>query len=287
MDFLEMLGMNERPEILIIDVSDVPEAYHKVNECIYQYGRNFFIEYGEKMRKKDEYIQPTKFIMVCIRIKNPTNRPLQHNGLDPNSPSRFEYEYPYLDLMSAKGTRKDIYTYGDRIRGRKIYYWMEANGKLHKINNEDEIERINKLQEEGNIPSDAVFLEEPDQFQWAVDLLKEHPLTRQCIITIGRPDDVEEKHIPCLRMIQFMVYEGKLNMIVFFRSWDAYGGVNLNLAGLTVMLEEVSRQTNIPVGELIAFTSNVHHYKEQDKIIENWIKSRFDKRLRIDEIKKE
>ena len=119
-----------------------------------------------------------------------------------------------------------------------------------------------------------------------IDLLKKSPINNQSLIEIGRPDDIYtcrgkdgKLDPPCLRLIAFKVIpyynngtldltRSKLNMSVYFRSWDLYAGMPENLAGLAKLLEFVSDEVGIPVGHLYAASDGLHLYAYQKELAE-------------------
>ena len=82
----------------------------------------------------------------------------------------------------------------------------------------------------------------------------------QATIQIGDINSIELENPPCLRTISFKLVNGKLNMAVYFRSWDLYAGLPENLGGLQLLNELMSYDLDIPAGELVAFTDGGHIY---------------------------
>lgn len=90
--------------------------------------------------------------------------------------------------------------------------------------------------------------------------------TNQATITIGDKNSVNLKDPPCLKVIDFKVVAGrKLNMTVFFRSWDLYAGLPENLGGFQLLKEYVvdslPKELGISDGELIASSNGLHIYE--------------------------
>jgi thymidylate synthase len=86
--------------------------------------------------------------------------------------------------------------------------------------------------------------------------------TNQATITIGDIKSIDLDSPPCLRLIDFKVVEGHLNMTVFFRSWDCFTGLPENLGGLQLLKEYVLYSLEFPVqdGKIIAYSSGLHLY---------------------------
>ena len=78
------------------------------------------------------------------------------------------------------------------------------------------------------------------QVEWAIKMLRDSGgNTNQATIEIGRPEDITVHDNagvgydpPCMRLIDCRVRYGKLHLVVYFRSWDAWGGFPVNMAGL-------------------------------------------------------
>jgi thymidylate synthase len=107
-----------------------------------------------------------------------------------------------------------------------------------------------------------------------IEMLINTPGTNQAVINIGNSlrtcisyineEDWEEpmvyKDPPCMRIVDFKCYENKLNLHVYFRSWDIGAGMPTNLGGLTLLLEYVAGECGYEVGELVAYSSGAHIY---------------------------
>lgn len=104
--------------------------------------------------------------------------------------------------------------------------------------------------------------------------------TNQACIAIGDAETTFLSDPPCLRSISFKVVNGKLNMAVFFRSWDLYGGLPENLGGLQLLKEyvlyEVRSHFALEDGEIIAFSDGLHIYDQYFPLVDE---------LNIDKIK--
>ena len=66
---------------------------------------------------------------------------------------------------------------------------------------------------------------------------------------------------PCLRMIDTRVREGKLNFIVYFRSWDLWAGFPSNLAAIQLLKEYMAGEIGVKDGELVAMSKGLHLYE--------------------------
>lgn len=86
------------------------------------------------------------------------------------------------------------------------------------------------------------------------------PGTNQACMAVEKPADIWRKDPPCLRLIDTRIYDGKLNFIVYFRSWDLWGGFPANLGALQLMKEYIAGQVGVEDGEIIAASKGLHLY---------------------------
>jgi thymidylate synthase len=95
--------------------------------------------------------------------------------------------------------------------------------------------------------------------------------TNQATICIGSVDTTFLTDPPCLRSISFKVVEGKLNMCVYFRSWDLYAGFPENIGGLQLLkeyvLSEIEQSFPVKDGKIIAFSDGLHIYSQYFEIV--------------------
>ena len=96
--------------------------------------------------------------------------------------------------------------------------------------------------------------------------------TNQATVCIGDVVTTFLDDPPCLRSISFKVVNGRLNMTVYFRSWDLYAGLPENLGGLQLLKEMVmdSLKDEFPVvdGSIVAFSDGLHLYDQYFSIVD-------------------
>jgi len=91
---------------------------------------------------------------------------------------------------------------------------------------------------------------------------KEHGFgNNQLILQVGQPSDIHLADPPCLRHIDTRICEGKLNFIIYFRSWDLWGGFPANLAGIQMLKEYMAQEIGVEDGEMICSSKGLHLYK--------------------------
>lgn len=84
--------------------------------------------------------------------------------------------------------------------------------------------------------------------------------TNQAIMEVGRPEDIDLEDPPCLRLIDTRIKDGVLHFIVYFRSWDLWGGFPANLAGIQLMKEYMAQEIGVKDGQIIASSKGLHLY---------------------------
>lgn len=71
----------------------------------------------------------------------------------------------------------------------------------------------------------------------------------------------EQRDPACLRTIDFRLdQENKLHMVTLWRSWDLFGGLPCNLAGLQLVKEYVAHEIDAEDGQIIAVSKGLHLY---------------------------
>jgi thymidylate synthase len=75
------------------------------------------------------------------------------------------------------------------------------------------------------------------------------------------PSDIKLADPPCLRLIDTRVRYGKLHFILYFRSWDLWGGFPSNLGGLQLVKQYMAEEIGVDDGEIIAASKGLHLYE--------------------------
>jgi len=90
--------------------------------------------------------------------------------------------------------------------------------------------------------------------------------TNQATICIGNSETTFLPDPPCLRSISFKVVNGKLNMTLYFRSWDLYSGFPENLGGLQLLkdyvLDSICGYFPVVDGSIFAYSDGLHIYEQ-------------------------
>lgn len=107
-----------------------------------------------------------------------------------------------------------------------------------------------------------------NQIQPVINMLKNTPKTNQACITVGSPNSIFLSDPECLRLISLKLLDSKLNMTVFFRSWDLMCGFPSNLAGLQLFKEYLCEEIGCQDGKTIAVSDGLHLYDYQFEVAE-------------------
>jgi thymidylate synthase len=84
--------------------------------------------------------------------------------------------------------------------------------------------------------------------------------TNQAFMAVGNERSIFLPDPPCLRMIDTRIRDGRLNFIVYFRSWDLWAGFPSNLAAIQLLKEYMASEIGVADGELAAMSKGLHLY---------------------------
>jgi thymidylate synthase len=62
-------------------------------------------------------------------------------------------------------------------------------------------------------------------------------------------------------MIDTRIRNGRLNFVVYFRSWDLWAGFPSNLAAIQLLKEYMSSEIGVEDGEIVAMSKGLHLYE--------------------------
>jgi thymidylate synthase len=85
--------------------------------------------------------------------------------------------------------------------------------------------------------------------------------TNQAFMAVGNEESIKLPDPPCLRMIDTRIREGRLNFVVYFRSWDLWAGFPSNLAAIQLLKEYMASEIGVEDGELAAMSKGLHLYE--------------------------
>lgn len=110
-----------------------------------------------------------------------------------------------------------------------------------------------------------IFGARNDKSQWQriFELLQRDPDTRQAVISIFAPSDLNivTKDVPCTNTIQFFIREDKLHCIVYMRSNDLVWGLPYDIFSFTMMQELMANLLGIDIGNYVHIVGSLHIYE--------------------------
>lgn len=167
--------------------------------------------------------------------------------------TKYFADYLFSDLLQEH----ELYTYGSRI--------LEPVPVPHRM-----------INDQGRLADNPLYalaareygaFEEPfdgystfPQFYYVCAYLKHFPQTNQAVIQVAQPSDVGLSDPPCLRHIDCRVIDDRLHWFIYFRSWDLWNGFPSNLAGLSLLMEQMASETGWEVGPFICQSKGMHIY---------------------------
>jgi len=85
--------------------------------------------------------------------------------------------------------------------------------------------------------------------------------TNQAFMAVGDSHSLFLSDPPCLRAIDTRIRDGRLNFVVYFRSWDLWAGFPSNLAAIQLLKEYMAGEIGVDDGEIIALSKGLHLYQ--------------------------
>ncbi|MBP7738746.1 MAG: thymidylate synthase [Spirochaetes bacterium] len=241
-----------------IEATTLPDAWFQtVYKCL-EVGRDFVIDRGSYAGEKR-----LEFDFITVHIKRPGEHPLL-----PQIPGQYKLPNPVADdyltdylpyLMTGEAKPGESYTYGQRIckypipTGYAEKY--DTHGYEHILIQDREIWEDRKIinEEDGRF-----YINQMELCIWTYRN-KGHR-NNQMVLQVAHPADMVLLDPPCLRLIDTRIQDGRLNFIIYFRSWDLWGGFPANLAAMQMMKEYMASEIGVEDGEIIACSKGLHIY---------------------------
>lgn len=220
-----------------IDAFDLDDAWFQCLSAILDNGHVYTITRGSYEGQKR-----LEFDFITVRVKKPSHQiiPIIPEGMNIPAPTDMDYIQGYLSyLLTGTKTETEDYTYGERLVDARVRFTDLIDGKEMQremplgVNQIEEVIRIYKEQGHG---------------------------TNQCVMEIGMPSDIKLVDPPCLRLIDTRIRYGKLHFILYFRSWDLWGGFPSNCGGLQLVKQYMAEEIGVEDGEIIAVSKGMHLY---------------------------
>jgi thymidylate synthase len=247
--------------IHMIEARDLPDLWFQAVHDILEKGRRFTIDRGS-------YAGQTRleYDFFMGRVRHPSTQPLLPDippGCGLPNPVETDYVYggpgrdrSYVEyLMSPRKEKGESYTYGERLTRAPLTelqreWWVSGSHELVDIREADG--RV-VFQEQGQI-----YI---NQIEWIIQTYKKHGYrNNQMVLQVAQPSDIALKDPPCLRHIDTRIQDNRLYFFVYFRSWDLWGGLPANLAGIQILKEYMAAEIGVADGEMIVESKGLHLY---------------------------
>ncbi|MBW1988455.1 MAG: thymidylate synthase [Deltaproteobacteria bacterium] len=247
--------------IHFVKARDLPDLWFQAVHDILDHGRRFTIDrgsYAGQTRLEYDYFtghvafpgtQPLiPDIPPSLGIPNPVEEDYIYGG--------GKYERSYLEyLMTPAKEPGESYTYGERLtraplRGDKLAWWKAGDAEIADIR---EVDGKIVIEEDG-----ALYI---NQIEWVIDTYRRFGhRNNQMVLQVAHPSDLALKDPPCLRSIDTRVQDGRLHFFVYFRSWDLWGGLPANLAGIQNLKQYMAEAIGVEDGEMVVESKGLHLY---------------------------
>lgn len=244
-----------------IQARDLPDLWFQAVHDILDLGRRFTIDRGsyagQTRLEYDYFMGHIKYpgthpllpdIPASCGIPNPVEEAYIYGGQG--------YQRSYVEyLMTGHKEPGESYTYGERLtrvplRGEKLQWWQ---------NNRQEI--IDQRAVDGKIVFEENGKLYLNQIEWIIDTYKKFGFrNNQMVLQIAHPSDVTLIDPPCLRSIDTRIQDDALHFFIYFRSWDLWGGMPANLAGIQNLKEYMAGEIGLKDGEMIVESKGLHLY---------------------------
>ena len=105
------------------------------------------------------------------------------------------------------------------------------------------------------------------QLEPIINLLKEHPDTRQAFLSIWNPEDdilnFETSRVPCSLGFHFLIRNGKLNLVYYMRSLEVTQCVGNDIYTSSRMIEAVAEKLGVGIGTLTFCVGSAHFFSDK------------------------
>ncbi len=244
-----------------IKARDLPDLWFQAVHDILDHGRRFTIDrgsYAGQTRLEYDYftghvLYPGTLPLIpdippSCGIPNPVEEAYIYGGQG--------YDRSYIEyLMTSHKEPGESYTYGERltrvpISGEKLKWWEKENREIVDLREVD-----------GNIVFEENGCLYLNQIEWIIETYKRHGhRNNQMVLQIAHPSDVTLVDPPCLRSIDTRIQDDTLHFIVYFRSWDLWGGLPANLAGIQNLKDYMAGAIGVKDGEMVVESKGLHLY---------------------------
>ena len=244
-----------------VEARDLPDLWFQAVHDILDKGNRFTIDRGSYAGQtrleydyfighvKHPYAEPLlPDIPPSCGIPNPVEDAYIYGGDG--------YERSYIEyLMTGHKEPGESYTYGERLTrapltGHKLQWWQENNTEI-----------IDRRDVDGKVVFEEDGVLYLNQIEWVIQTYKKFGArNNQMVLQVAHPSDLTLLDPPCLRSIDTRLQDDTLNFVVYFRSWDLWGGLPANLAGIQNLKSYMAGEIGVQDGQLIVESKGLHLY---------------------------
>lgn len=110
-----------------------------------------------------------------------------------------------------------------------------------------------------------------NQVDYVIQQLIDNPNSRQILTNMWKVQDLKDMSLqPCVYETQWIVYKGRLELLVTARSSDSFLGLPFNVAQYALLQRLIAHITKIPCGDLIFRTGDLHIYDRHIPLCEKF-----------------
>lgn len=247
--------------IHFIEARDLPDLWFQAIHDVLDKGRRFTIDRGsyagQTRLEYDYFIGHVRYpgtrpmlpdIPPACGIPNPVEEAYIYGGQG--------YERSYVEyLMTGQKAEGESYTYGERltrspITGDKLAWWDKGKSEI-----------IDKRGVDGKMLFEEDGVLYLNQIEWAIHTYRHFGFrNNQMVLQVAHPTDMTLLDPPCLRAIDTRIQDDTLHFVIYFRSWDLWGGLPANLAGIQNLKEYMAAEIGVKDGEMIVESKGLHLY---------------------------
>lgn len=255
-----------------IEARDLPDLWFQAVYNILDQGKRFVIDRGSfagQTRLEYDYfighvLQPwygagTPVILPnippAIGIPNPVEFGYVYGGED--------YPRSYIEyVMTDTKLIGESYTYGERLIKAELSGWQARHPGDYK---EIVIQEKELFKNKIIYPYSSSFY--INQIEYVIWMYKNKGhRNNQMILQIAKPGDCFLLDPPCLRHIDTRIQDNKLHFIVYFRSWDLWGGLPANLPAIQALQQYMAEAIGVEHGEMLVESKGLHLYSYAEKL---------------------
>lgn len=115
-----------------------------------------------------------------------------------------------------------------------------------------------------------------NQIDEVIHLLKQDPCSRRATIHIHATGDSEIRYAPCINSLHFLIRNSALECQSFWRSENALTLLPMNIFEFTMLQELIASELGLPLGRYIHTVSSLHYYLDDQSKLEQTLDALLD-----------